>query len=125
MSVRPEKEEDNDTSLPFFATTDLQRSEINSTLIDDVVRIGHAPEVDRKKKVNNKNGNAASNTRMILAIIHARLSLLSSFILDTARLVKIAVVKKYYFVSCVPWVGGWKGGELTDRVESWPFHLGH
>lgn len=53
--------------------------QINSTLIDvgepgmrQLIR-----EVDRKK-VSNKNGNAASNTRMIPAIIHARLPLLSS-----------------------------------------------
>ena len=72
--------------------------EIHSTLIDDVGGSGMRREwivkEKKKKKVNNKNGNAASNTRMIPAIIHARLSLLSSFILDTARLVKIAVVKK-------------------------------
>lgn len=72
-----------------------KRSEINSTLIegrDRTIRVSrrggkHARqlvgEVDRKrkkekKKVGNKNGNAPSNTRMIPAIIHVRLPLLSS-----------------------------------------------
>lgn len=81
-----------------------KKSEINSTLIEGAChdrtdrgrtrkgeRGKHARqlvgEVDRKrkkreregkKKVGNKNGNAPSNTRMIPAIIHVRLPLLSS-----------------------------------------------